>query len=106
MYMVQLDRLVRGVAATPSDPVWTCHCLTCHGRRVDWLYFASRAEQRAHTIEKLIDLRDHLVIAPPGPQRKQAWRAQCQSAEFIFTSIAMTRVAWNVPPALTHWKVA
>jgi hypothetical protein len=101
---VHVDKLARGVAAMPDDPMWECWCSTCVGRRADWFLFASQHEQRAHTFELLLNERDHLTSAAPGPIRQQVWRAACASAEYQFTSVAVARVGWEVPPALRHWQ--
>ena len=104
MAFVHVDKLARGVAAMPEDPMWSCDCMTCGGRRMDWLLYASEQEQRAHTFELLARRGDHLTSAAPGPVREQVWRAACASAEYQFTSVAVARVGWEVPAALRHWQ--
>lgn len=104
MAFVHVDKLARGVAAMPEDAMWLCDCMTCGGRRMDWLLYASEQEQRAHTFELLARRGDHLTSAAPGPVREQVWRAACASAEYQFTSVAVARVGWEVPAALRHWQ--
>jgi hypothetical protein len=109
LYFVHVDKLARGVAALPEDPMWLCECQTCksdgEGERLDWMHArATRQQVLAHNIELLLDRRDHLVSATAGGERQQVWRAACHSAEFQFTSVAVTRAGWEVPPALRYWQ--
>jgi hypothetical protein len=101
----KVARVAQAVVADPDDPMWVCWCQFCRGRRLDWLVTASRLQIRGHSIELLLDLRDHLVQGAAGPSREQSWRAQCRSAQFRHEAIQDSGVFWGEPPAaIRRWQ--
>jgi hypothetical protein len=102
--LIKVDKIAAAWAATPDDPAWVCDCMTCHGRTLDWLLYATEYEANQHTFELLVDRRDSLVSMPRGSLRQQSWRAQCASAAFQYESLSLAGVAWDVPRFLKHWQ--
>lgn len=102
--LIKVDKIAAAWAATPGDPAWVCNCMTCHGRTLDWLIYATAYEANQHTFELLLDRRDNLVSVTPGARRQQCWRAQCASAAFQYESLSLVGVAWDVPRFLRHWQ--
>jgi hypothetical protein len=101
----KVGRVAQAVAADPDDPMWVCWCQFCMGRRLDWLLTASRLQVRGHSIELLLDLRDHLTQGAAGPSREQSWKAQCASAQFQHEAIQASGVFWGEPPsAIRRWQ--
>lgn len=101
----KVGRIAQAVAADPEDPMWVCWCQFCMGRRMDWLLTASQLQIRGHSIELLLDLRDHLVQGAAGTSREQSWKAQCASAQFRHEAIQASGVFWGEPPpAIRRWQ--
>jgi hypothetical protein len=99
------DALTTAVKLDPDDPMWTCGCGTCRGRRLDWLADVPGDEghHRAagHSVEVALRLRDHVLCH--GRQRAAAsWWALCDQALCRFDELGAD-LQWKTPPALRAW---
>jgi hypothetical protein len=107
--IVSVQRIAEAWAQTCTNQdwtqdVWTCYCLTCHGRTADWMATASEAEVNAHTFEILGELRDGLSALPPGRIRERSWTSKCNAAVYRYDELKLDlRIGWETPGYLRSW---
>jgi hypothetical protein len=107
--IVTVEKIAEAWAETHDDAdwvhdIWTCPCLACRNRTMDWLATASEAEVNAHTFEILAELREGLSGLTDDCDRQRSWISKCKSAIFRYEQMrAELRVGWRIPGYLRSW---
>lgn len=88
----------------PDVAVWSCDCVTCEGRELDWILGHPPDDEEKyaiqHSLHALVELHGRLVGPRPEDDR-MSWYARCGSATYWESA-----VGWTRSPALRRWQEA
>ncbi|MBT2533945.1 hypothetical protein J7E83_17800 [Arthrobacter sp. ISL-48] len=103
-----LDKVGDAIQLNPDLNLWTCRCLHCGGRRLDWIRFHGAAADQAfgHSLSSLSALA-RSIAATPASLRPEAWTEMCQNAQLAHYQIKKVNEeeTWEGKSVLREWSL-
>lgn len=95
----QLDRIQEAIRVVDDVTFWTCNCVVCMGKTIDWIIDDGDAFR--HSVAALADLSNHVLDSsdPVG-----SWMASCKVANHLLGEIAAQGLDWELPAGIRRWS--
>ena len=94
----QLDRIQEAIRVIDDVTFWTCACVVCEGRTIDWIIADEDAFR--HSIATLADLSAP-VLDSTDPV--SSWLSSCRVASHLVDEIAVQGLGWEIPTGIRRW---
>ncbi len=104
-----LDGIVKGVAANPDLPIWSCPCVCCYGRTLDWIADSNDPGRYAfeHSAAAISALAQRVMTPAVPADRQELWIELCGEAQANAISVINKpggSRSWTPAPNLKAWR--
>lgn len=106
MSLHRLEKIDDAIRRMPDPTMWDCPCITCYGRRLNWI--ATEDEAFSHSITAVSELATQVLDPRLSPrQRREHWQSLCHNAQFRSMEVdSETGGAWGSQPGFLGAWVA